>query len=279
MRLHYVDWGGDSPPLVLLHGLASSARIWDLTAPHLRERFRVFALDQRGHGLSDRPDADDAYSFENVTGDLLAFSEALGLDRPVLVGHSWGGNVALQFAADRPGRARGLVLVDGGFLEVSAIEGMTWERAKQVMRPPDIDGVKLEDLLERARNWPDIKDLWDDQLQDMLLSNFEVSPEGRVYRRLPISQHMKIVRAMWEQRPSQLWDRVACPVLMIPAVAREEEPERHAWTQAKLKAIEEAQARLADSRVVVMEDAIHDVPVQQPALLAGIIADFAEGLA
>src|SRR5215212_111789 len=56
LRLHYRDWGGTGRGLLLLHGLASSARIWDLLAPLLRPYGRVVALDQRGHAASDKPD-------------------------------------------------------------------------------------------------------------------------------------------------------------------------------------------------------------------------------
>ena len=65
LRLHYRDWGGSGQPLVLLHGLASTCRIWDLVAPILAEDFSVVALDQRGHGLSDKPD--HGYDFASVS--------------------------------------------------------------------------------------------------------------------------------------------------------------------------------------------------------------------
>ncbi len=66
LRFHYRYWGGEGRPLVLLHGLASNARIWDAkrVAPRLAEHFRVFALDQRSHGLTDR--ADDGYDFPSI---------------------------------------------------------------------------------------------------------------------------------------------------------------------------------------------------------------------
>src|SRR5205823_10946826 len=75
LRFHYRDWGGRGRPLVLLHGLASTARIWDLVAPLLAARYRVVALNQRGHGESDKPD--DGYDFATITGDLAAFLDAL----------------------------------------------------------------------------------------------------------------------------------------------------------------------------------------------------------
>jgi pimeloyl-ACP methyl ester carboxylesterase len=99
LRLHYLDWGGSGRPLILLHGLASSCRIWDFTAPLLAEHFHVFAVDQRGHGLSDKP---SSYTFADANADLAGFIEKLGLERPVIAGHSWGGCIAVQLAADYP---------------------------------------------------------------------------------------------------------------------------------------------------------------------------------
>src|SRR6266508_6370430 len=113
--LHVRDWDGDGPPVVLLHGLASNARIWDGVASRLAGAgFRVAALDQRGHGDSEQPDA--GYDFATVCRDLKAVLGALEADRPVLVGHSWGASVALQYAAERGDAVAGLVLVDGGLL-------------------------------------------------------------------------------------------------------------------------------------------------------------------
>src|SRR5207248_4685095 len=66
----YRDWGGEGQPLVLLHGLASNARIWDLVAPRLAAHFRVLALDQRSHGLTDP--AEDGYDFPSIVRDLQA---------------------------------------------------------------------------------------------------------------------------------------------------------------------------------------------------------------
>src|SRR5688572_15352097 len=148
LKLSYRDWGGAGTTVLLLHGLASSSRIWDFVAPILRARFRVLALDQRGHGRSDRPDS--SFDFGTYVADLVGLLEELGLERSVLVGHSWGGNVALQFAVDRPEQAAGLVLVDGGFLELSARPGWTWERVEQELAPPRLDGLFVADLLGRV---------------------------------------------------------------------------------------------------------------------------------
>ena len=281
LSLHYRDWqtpagGGRGRPVVLLHGLASNARIWDLTAPRLAGRFRAVALDQRGHGLSDKPDG--SYAFDEMTGDLSALIAALGLALPLLVGHSWGGNVALQFAADHPDDVRGLVLVDGGFLEISAFEGMTWERTQQMMAPPPLDGMKLETFLKAARLWPELAPLWSDEVQEIVLGNFEVTDDGSIRPQLTRERHLRILRALWEQRPSQLWGRLRCPALLVPAARDNPDPRNAMWMEGKRQAIQIALQKARSVRVLWMEDTIHDVPLQRPRELAGAIAEFAVSL-
>jgi pimeloyl-ACP methyl ester carboxylesterase len=274
LRFHYRDWGAKGRPVLLLHGLASNSRIWDLTAPHLSQRFRVIALDQRGHGLSDKPT--DGYTFDDVGGDLAALIEALALERPLIVGHSWGGNVALQFAVDRPDMVSGLVLVDGGFLEITAIEGMTWQRTRKVMAPPPLEGMKLEDFREAARNWSGA--LWNEQVQEIVLANFEVRADGTIRPHLTRANHLKILRASWEQKPSKLWELLRCPALLIPADHVNPDPNSAMWMDAKAKGVETARERSSLVKVQWMENTIHDVPLQRPTELAESIAEFAAAL-
>ena len=256
---------------MLLHGLSSNARIWDLVAPHLSPHFRVIALDQRGHGLSDKPD--DGYSFEDVGGDLAALIKALALERPLIVGHSWGGNVALQFAADRSDQVSGLVLVDGGFLEITAIDGMTWERTQEVMAPAPLEGVKLEDFQAASRS--SAGGVWSEQIQEIILANLEVRTDGTITPRLSRANHKKILRSAWEQKPSQLWERLRCPSLLIPAADDNPDPDSAMWMEAKTRIIEIAREKSPLVKVMWMEDTIHDVPLQRPAELADAIAEFA----
>lgn len=273
LRVHYLDWGGAGTPLVLIHGLSSSCRIWDLTAPLLARGFRVVAVDQRGHGLTDRPDSD--YTFEEVCGDLAVLLDAFGFERPILVGHSWGAGVVLQHAAEHPETVRGLVLVDGGMTEISA--ALTWEEAEKVMRPPDIDGVPLERFIGFASRWPHVRDVWSPQVQDMLLASFLIE-DGRVYRRLRMENHMKVVRAIYQQRPSELYPRITAPVLLVPANRQPETEQEKAWQRARERGIGAALRLLPDAHLWPMEDTPHDVPVFRPEHLASAIRKFAGGL-
>ncbi len=100
-RFHYLSWGAegtDLPSVLLLHGITSSAQSWVRVGPALATRYRVYALDMRGHGESIKPPA-GAYSLRHTAGDAAAFIEALGLERPALIGHSWGGATAIVLAS------------------------------------------------------------------------------------------------------------------------------------------------------------------------------------
>jgi pimeloyl-ACP methyl ester carboxylesterase len=268
VRLHARDWGGDGPPVVLLHGLASNCRIWDGVAPLLTAAgFRTVALDQRGHGESEQPDS--GYDFATVGRDLAAALAALGLARPVLAGHSWGGNVALQYAADGGRDAvAGLALVDGGFIEVAAWQGMTREKAREQLAPPRF-AIPLDSWLAQADRWPQpgspASDGW---VRAFLRAGVVVDAGGLARARFRFENHMQVVDALYHQRPSSLYAKVACPVLLLPAGSDE-------FATLKRPAVDLAADRLPDARVVWFEDTVHDIPLQRPAALAAELARFA----
>src|SRR4051794_36538361 len=105
LALHYRDWGGAGRPILLLHGLASSARIWDFVAPLLRDRGRVVALDARGHGASAKPDT--GYDYASIIADVAGAGQAPHPAPPPVVGPSWGGSGGPAHPAHEPARPRG----------------------------------------------------------------------------------------------------------------------------------------------------------------------------
>ncbi|MFJ5259838.1 alpha/beta fold hydrolase [Streptomyces sp. NPDC088387] len=106
------DWGGSGQPIVLLHGLAGHAGEWDVLARNLSSRYRVVAVDQRGHGASERHPQD--VSRAAYVADVTAVVDQLALQRPVLAGQSLGGHTAMLTAAAHPGLVRAPVLVEVG---------------------------------------------------------------------------------------------------------------------------------------------------------------------
>lgn len=110
VRLACRDWGGPGQPIVLLHGLAGHAGEWDMLARRLSSRYRVVAIDQRGHGASECHPRD--VSRAAYVADVIAVADQLALRQPVLVGQSLGGHTAMLTAAAHPGHVRALVLVE-----------------------------------------------------------------------------------------------------------------------------------------------------------------------
>jgi esterase len=112
LRLRTLDWGTEGkPPVLLLHGLAVFALAWEHNAEALSKDFHVVALDQRGHGDSDRGTCAD-YRTEVYAADILGVADALGWDRFSLVGQSMGGHNAMYVAATHPERVERLVISD-----------------------------------------------------------------------------------------------------------------------------------------------------------------------
>jgi len=106
--------GGEGPVLLLLHGMAGSSLTWVPAMTLLQSDYTVLAPDFLGHGASEKPLGD--YSLGNFASTMRDFLDLLGIDRATVVGQSWGGGVAMQFAYQFPERCERLVLVDAGGL-------------------------------------------------------------------------------------------------------------------------------------------------------------------
>ena len=272
LRMHVRNWGGDGPPVVLLHGLASTCRIWDFVAPLLAQDFSVIAVDQRGHGDSGKPD--HGYDFDSVAGDIAALLAGRGIERPVVVGHSWGADVALELAVARPDLLRGIVFVDGGTIDASARYD-TLDDALAQMAPPDFRGTTRAQFLERVRSggqWATLIAEHGPAAEEIIMGNFETLDDGTIRAKLSRDNHLRIIEALWEHHPRELYAKVSCPVLMMPA-CQKANPDAYERTLARSESIAAAERLLPRSKTVWLEDSIHDVPVQRPELVAETIRE------
>lgn len=166
--LHLFEWGpADGPPVLVVHGVTNTGRrLRELAEEHLPE-LRVLAPDLRGHGLSTW---DPPWNAERHVADLLATLDAAGVERPVVVGHSFGGMLALHLAASAPERVAALVLLDpavaldparaGAEAELARVdEGWASveeaRAARLALRPPHSRHTVEEDLATFLREGPD----------------------------------------------------------------------------------------------------------------------------
>lgn len=266
VRLRATRWAGEGVPVLLLHGLASSRRFWDLVVPDLvggRGAGRpVLALDQRGHGDSERPDG--PYDGATVVADALTALDAVGLSRVVVVGHSWGASTALRLAATAPERVLAVVGVDGG-LGSPRSAGRTREQARTALEPPRT-ALAPDQLVARVSQGP-LARWWSPAVADALLPLFGIGEDGLARARLPFAAHMAIVDDLLDDDPEARLTDVRCPAWLVSC----EDPASPQWSAVKAAALERAGALLAQPRLQRWSGAVHDVPLQWPSLVAGLV--------
>jgi pimeloyl-ACP methyl ester carboxylesterase len=261
------DAAGQSlPPFLLVHGLASNARLWDGMARRLAAVGRgSVAVDLRGHGHSDKPDA--GYDFETISTDLTKLIAALKLDRPIVAGQSWGAGVVLDLAVRRPDLVCGLVLVDGGL--TSLRDGFpSWEACWERLAPPQLVGLPLDTIEGYFRT---SHSDWPPEGIEGSLGNFEVRPDRTIAPWLSREHHKAILRAMWDQHTGDLWRGLRTPALIVPVDGGDS-----TWTAGKRAGVEMALAAARETGTPVRVEWFsgdHDIHAQRPEELASAILD------
>jgi pimeloyl-ACP methyl ester carboxylesterase len=261
LRFHVLDWGqAGMLPLFLLHGLASSAHMFDLIAPALSERFHVFAIDQRGHGLSDKPT--DGYDFETIASDLDHVIDALGFGnvQVPIVGHSWGAYTVLYYASTRARRTMKIAMLDGGIRPLTD-RYATWREAEIEMAPPQHVNPTLEGIRHIIReDW--LGDFFRPELEPLALSIFDTSDSNNVVAHLRRENHMQIAYHLWRFEPEQYYAHVDCPALIVIAVPPNQEIEPQLLTYANT-----AETGMRQAEVIWMRETSHDIPWHRPVTL------------
>jgi pimeloyl-ACP methyl ester carboxylesterase len=110
ISLAHVDYGSGTPPLVFVHGWACDHTVFTMQLAHFSDSQRVVAVDLRGHGASDAPHQD--YTVAGFADDLAWQCAQLGIERPIVIGHSMGGTIALELAARYPALPAAIMLID-----------------------------------------------------------------------------------------------------------------------------------------------------------------------
>lgn len=268
VRLAATRWPGSGPPVVLLHGLASQRRFWDLVVPGL-VGLPIVAIDQRGHGESDQPA--DGYDFDSVVADLATALDALAWSRAVVVGHSWGASVALSFAAAHPERTLAVVAIDGG-VSSFADRPEPREELRRRLEPPRFS-MPPEDLRAMLRQGP-LGAWWTEQVEAAVLPIFGVGQDGRATARLGFDLHMQVVDALLDYDAATTLAQVRCPAWLVscePAMLEAAEDWQAEWAREKASGLARAAELLPHPRLFRWGGALHDVPLQWPALVAGLV--------
>ncbi len=271
IRLHYLHWASEGPPIVIVHGNTHCGGLYTPLAEKLWPEFSVYAMDLRGHGLSDRA---ESYSWAMLRDDLIGMIEALDLRDVLFVAHSRGGGACILTAAARPERVRGIV-------------GFEPNVPLQLWHDESIDD-RVADLVARAERrrstWPDrqamfdhfkgrgaFKDWHDEYLRAFVEHGAIDLPDGSIGLASPTHVEGLMYREIFN---TEEWKKIeTCPVPVLAVFGED---------GGRMKPGEDPVGELRrlflHVDLKVQPKSTHSGPMEQPGLFEASIREFAASL-
>lgn len=224
LRLHYVDWGNESaPPLLLVHGARDHCRNWDWVAAELRDRYHIIAPDLRGHGDSQWM-VGGTYEFNDYVYDIAQLIHQKGLAPLTILAHSMGGAIALRYTGLYPDTVKKLVVIEGlgpsPKMIAERMGGSTDDRLRKW-----IDEMRTLSA-RQPRRYASVEEAW----KRMQTENPHLSPERARHLTVHGVNQNEDGTYSWkfdnytrafspvgfdEKTTTLLWSRIACPTLLI----------------------------------------------------------------
>jgi 3-oxoadipate enol-lactonase len=243
---------GRGEPLVLIHGLADDHRAWRRSLPDLALRHRVILYDLRGHGQTSP--GEPKGTLRQLGDDLVALMDAIGLDRADVAGFSLGGTIAMRAAIDHPGRVRRLALVaTSSRVGRSAAE---WYRQR-------VEMVERNDPLLRQTLDRDTADVYAEapaELEDGLLIRRQSTADPRGY-----GNACAAMAALNAAPLDPELGAISAPTLIVAS-----EKDKH----CPPRAAEIIASGIGGSRLEIIPEAGHPIPVEKPRELSSLINSF-----
>lgn len=240
---------GEGEPLVLVHGLGSSLRDWDLQVDHLAQGYRVIRLDLRGHGESDKPR--QRYQMALFAQDVAEFLRSLDAVPAHLVGFSLGGMVAFQMAADYPELVKSMVVVNSGPYKVVNSLADRWMALQRILVVRLVGMRKMGEVLA-PRMFPKEEQA---QIREQFVERWAENDKAA---------YLSSLKAILDWNGVTDLGSLRIPTLVVSA--------DQDYTPVEAKAAYVAQMPAA--RLVVISDSHHATPVDQPEKLNAAIDEF-----
>ena len=269
VSIHYLDWGppadAGAPPLILIHATGFLAALWRPIAEQLSNGFRVVAMDQRGHGDSDKPA--DGYTFELLADDTQRLIEELSLEQPLAAGHSSGGTTIVMHADKYPGVIQRSVLIEPilprpEWYDVPNMnpnflaEGARKRRSVRPSRDEMFEAYRARPMFER----------WQEDIMHTYVDEGATDrDDGQVELKCPPDVEAQFFEAVTE---IDAWSNLAAftmPTLVLWGA------ESHLITRGLADQVDEA---LPNAETVLVDGTTHFLPQERPDEVARLIEQF-----
>ena len=257
VELALAVWGGKGKTVFCVHGISGSCRCWDNVAEALSPQHQVLAMDLRGRGLSEKPAS--GYSISHHCRDIQALLKHENIDQVVMLGHSLGALIGLEFAAKFPEAVERLILVDGG-------GQLSGEQRKKVFAgiQPTLDRLgkifpSNEAYLNLLKRNPLLQP-WTPMLEAYYL--YELEDAGGGVRSRVKAEHIKEeAENLTGYDVTEFYSRIKCPVLILRAPEGMTTPDNILLPE---QALDKMLQEIPDARYVDIAESNHYSIVMQP---------------
>ncbi len=210
INLHYLNYPGSGPTIILMHGITANARSFGLLAEKLSPKYHLIVPDLRGRGLSDKPAT--GYTMADHAADIIGMMDALGIKQAIIGGHSFGGLVAYYLAAHYPERATKVIAMDAGFIHPKVAELIRPALARLGNTWPSWDAY-----IQTMKAAPYWEGQWEPAMEDYYRADVETLPDGAVKPRATAQNMLEANDTGAQENWAAIFSKVRQPTLLINA--------------------------------------------------------------
>ncbi|MFC2187740.1 alpha/beta fold hydrolase [Fulvivirgaceae bacterium LMO-SS25] len=211
VRLHYLE-AGRGKPIIVMHGLTANANAFDgLIAHGFADLGHIYSVDLRGRGKSEQPPAD--YSMKAHSKDIIGMMDLLGLEKVILVGHSFGALMSWYLFSLIPHRIEKIVFIDAA----ARLHPDTRELLQPTMSRLGKIYTSYKEYMNWVREAPFLADAWDEDMQSYFDADIEFLADGQVTSRSKPVHIIEAVNGVFEENWEPLIRNTSIPSLLINA--------------------------------------------------------------